>query len=123
MRAPILVAFLAEATASGGAEKLVDEGVIPAALVQGQAPPPLGDPLPEARVTKVRHCRDSFFITTGDGVETPIWEKNVRIKIDSAETGPPKGVPVVLGAGMRGDRVSLIFGSVAEMQGFVREGC
>lgn len=118
-----LVAFLAMVTQSGAAEKLVVEGVIPAALVRGQAPPPLGDPPPEARVTKVRHCGDSFFITTEDGVETPVWEKNVRIKIDSAETGPPEGVPVVLGAGMRGDRISLIFGSILEMQSSLEEGC
>ena len=118
-----LVAFLAAATAPGGAEELVADGLIPAALVRGQAPPPLGDAPPEARVTKARHCVDSFFITTGDGIETPIWEKNVRIKIDSAETGPPEGVPVVLGAGMRGDRISLIFGSVSGMQGFIEEGC
>ena len=118
-----LVAFLAAATAPGGAEELVADGVIPAALARGQVPPPLDDAPPEARVTKVRHCGDSFFITTGDGIETPIWEKNVRIKIDSAETGPPEGVPVVLGAGMRGDRISLIFGSIAEMQGVLQEGC
>ena len=118
-----LVAFLAAATAPGGTEELVAEGVIPAALVRGQVPPPLSDAPPEARVTKVRHCGDSFFITTGDGIETPIWEKNVRIKIDSVETGPSEGVPVVLGAGMRGDRISLIFGSIAEMQGFLEESC
>lgn len=74
-------------------------------------------------VTAMRHCSDSFFITTADGVETPIWKKNVRIKIDSAKSGPPAGVPVVLGAGMRGDRISVIFASVDEMRTFLREGC
>ena len=71
----------------------------------------------------MRHCSDSFIITTVDGVETPIWKKNVRIKIDSAETEPPAGVPVVLGAGMRGDRISVIFASLDEMRTFLQESC
>ncbi len=40
-----------------------------------------------------------------------------------ATTAPPEGVPVVLGAGMRGDRVSVIFGSLAELEGFIDETC
>lgn len=118
-----LVAFLAEATAPGGAEKVVEDGLIPAQFAEGQVPPDLGEPPPEGRVTAMRHCGDSFFITTADGAERPFWEKNVRIKIDSAETGPPAGVPVVIGAGMRGDRVSVIFSNLDELAGFIEEKC
>lgn len=118
-----LVAFLAAASEPGAVERMVEDGVIPEALARGQAPPPLGDPPPEGRVTAVRHCGDSYFITTADGAEAPFWEKNVRIKIDSAETGPPPGVPVVLGAGMMGDRISVIFASIDDLRSFLVEKC
>ena len=68
-------------------------------------------------------CGDSFFITTVDGVETPFREKNVRLKIDSAETGPPAGVPVILGAGLQGDRVSVIFSNPGELASSIEEKC
>ncbi len=118
-----LVAFLAVATAPGGAEKAVAEGLVPAAYIRGQAPEAIANAPPFARVTAIRHCGDSFFITSADGDEVPYWEKNVRLKIDSAETGPPPGVPVILGAGMRGDRVSVIFSSLAELQSQIGEKC
>ena len=118
-----LVAFLAAATVPGGAERVVADGLIPPGFATGQVPPALSDAPPEARVTAMRHCGDSFFITTADGVETPIWEKNVRLKVDSTETGPPPGVPVVLGSGMRGDRVSVIFSRLDEIPTLVEERC
>ncbi len=49
--------------------------------------------------------------------------KERRIKIDSAETGPPPGVPVVLGAGMMGDRISVIFASIDDLRSFLVEKC
>jgi cytochrome c len=118
-----LVAFLTAATAPGGAEEMVEHGIIPEGLARGQVPPPLADAPPEARIAAIRHCGDSFFVQTEAGAEIPVWEKNVRIKIDSAETGPPAGVPVLLGAGMQGDRVSVIFGSIEEMRRFLAEKC
>jgi cytochrome c len=118
-----LIAFLAVATAPGGAEKVVADGLAPAAYIRGLAPEPIANAPPFARVTAIRHCGDSFFITSEGGDETPYWEKNVRLKIDSAETGPPPGVPVILSSGMRGDRVSVIFSSLAEMQSLIAERC
>ncbi len=118
-----LVAFLAVAAAPGGAEKAVADGLIPEAYIRGQAPKPIADAPPFARISAIRHCGDSFFITTGDGDETPYWEKNVRLKIDSAETGPPPGVPVILLSGLRGDRVSVIFSTLAELQSLIAEKC
>ena len=118
-----LVAFLTAASSPDGMERMVQQGIIPEGLAQGQLPPPLGDPPPEGRVTAIRHCGDSYFITTGDGTEIPHWEKNVRIKIDSAETGPPEGVPVVLGAGMRGDRVSVVFASIQDLRDLLEDKC
>lgn len=118
-----LVAFLEIAGQPGGGRKVVDEGLIPAGWLRAGAPEPIGDPPPEMRITAIRHCGDSYFITTDDGRETPYWEKNIRLKIDSVETGPPSGVALILGAGMGGDRFSVIFSSLADLDHLVTESC
>lgn len=117
-----LIAFLRIGGKDGGKQAVAD-GLIPTAWLRGGAPDPIHDAPPEARIAEIRHCGDSFFITTEAGGVTPFWEKNVRLKIDSVETGPPPGVPVMLGAGMGGDRVSVIFASLADLQSFVKEQC
>lgn len=118
-----LVAFLKVAMAPDGAKAAVEQGLAPADFVRGQKPDPLGSVPPEARVTKIRHCRDSYFVITSDGIETPYWEMNVRLKLDTRETGPEPGKPAILGAGMAGDRVSIVFSSLEELTEFVTEGC
>jgi cytochrome c len=118
-----LIAFLRIAGKTGGGKQAVTDGLIPAEWLRGAAPAPIGDALAETRVTEIRHCGDSFFIKTQAGAVTPFWEKNVRLKIDGVETGPPPGVPVMLGAGMGGDRVSVIFATLADLLSFVKEQC
>lgn len=118
-----IVAFLKIAMAPGGDKRVVDQGLIPAAYVRGAQPQPLTSAPDKVRVTALRHCGDSYFITTADGAITPFWEMNVRLKLDTRATGPAPGKPVVLGAGMQGDRVSVIFSSVEEIKRFVEENC
>jgi cytochrome c len=118
-----LVAFLQVAGGPNGGRKVVVNGLIPGSWVSAGAPAPLRNPLPTARVAAIRHCGDSYFITTEDGRERPYWEKNIRLKIDGEETGPPPGVPVILGAGMRGDRFSVVFSSLADLKAVVEEKC
>lgn len=118
-----LVAFLQVAGGPNGGRKAVVNGLIPARWVSAGAPTPLRNPSPTARVAAIRHCGDSYFIATEDGGERLYWEKNIRLKIDSEETGPPPGVPVILGAGMRGDRFSVIFSSLADLKAVVEEKC
>ncbi|HUF86749.1 MAG TPA: c-type cytochrome [Thermohalobaculum sp.] len=118
-----LIAFLEIAAGPDGAARAVAEDLIPAAWLRGVAPGPIADAPPHARVSAMRHCGDSYFITTEDGNEVPYWEKNVRLKIDSTGTGPPEGVPVIIGSGMRGDRISVIFGSLAELRTLIAEKC
>ena len=118
-----LVAFLEIAGQPGGGRKAIDEGFIPAAWLRAGAPEPIDNAPPVMRVTAIRHCGDSYFITTDDGRETPYWEKNIRLKIDSVETGPPAGVAVILGAGMGGDRFSVIFRSLADLENLISERC
>lgn len=118
-----LIAFLEIAGRPGGGKRAVDEGLIPAGWLRAGAPKPIGDPPPEARVVAIRHCGDSYFITTEDGRVTPHWEKNIRLKIDSGQTGPPAGGAVILGAGMGDDRFSVIFPSLADLKHLVSEAC
>ena len=118
-----LISFLELALAPDGATSVVEQGYAPVEIVRGQQLTTLVPTPDNARVTAIRHCGDGYFIATANGVETPHWEKNVRLKIDSQATGPTPGVPVIVGAGMRGDRFSVIFSSVDELKSFVVEKC
>lgn len=118
-----IIAFLKIGMAPDGGKRVVEQGLVPAAHARGQQPRPLASAPDNARVTAIRHCGDSYFITTADGATTPFWEMNVRLKLDTRDTGPQPDKPVVTGAGMQGDRVSVIFSSVAEIKRFVEEKC
>ena len=104
-------------------KRVVEQGLLPAAFARGPRSRPLAAAPDPARVPAVRHCGDSYFISTADGATTPFWEMNVRLKLDTRATGPAPGKPVVTGAGMQGDRVSVIFASVEEIKRFVEEEC
>lgn len=118
-----LVAFLALAMAPGGAEVVAERGLAPAGYTRGQKPEPLTPTPPGAQVTRIRHCGDSYFVTTADGAETAHWEMNVRLKLDTRDTGPEPGAPAIVGAGMMGDRVSIVFASLRDLNSLVEEAC
>lgn len=118
-----LIAFLEIAMKPGGAKAVVDRGFVSSDYVRGQQPDSLKTAPPHARVSKVRHCGDSYFVTTADGAETPYWEMNVRIKLDTRKTGPEPGKSVIVGGGMMGDRVSLVFARLEDMARLITEAC
>ena len=74
-------------------------------------------------VKTVRHCGDTYFVTTGDGKTHKIWEFNLRLKIDSSANGPAPAKPVIVGAGMQGDRASIVFAALREIGELVKEQC
>lgn len=78
---------------------------------------------PEQQVQAIRHCGDTYFVTTAEGATIPFWEFNLRFKTDSSAKGPPKGWPVLVGSGMQGDRASLVFTAPAEISAFIEEKC
>jgi cytochrome c len=78
---------------------------------------------PEARVVALRHCGDTYTVETADGQSEKIWEFNLRLKTDSSRYGPAPGQPVAIGAGMRGDRASIVFAKPEEISAFVKAGC
>src|SRR3970282_529052 len=49
-------------------------------------------------------CGDAYTAETADGKSRKIWEFNLRLKSDSRKSGPALGKPVVIGAGMQGER-------------------
>lgn len=118
-----LLAFLEIAMAPGGAKTVLDRGLAPAEYVRGQKPDSLKTAPPHAQVAKIRHCGDSYFVATADGTETPYWEMNLRLKLDTRETGPEPGKPVIVGSGMMGDRASVVFARLEELTRFIAEGC
>ena len=118
-----LLAFLELALAPDGAKSTVAQGLITAEEARGQAPAALEGAGPEAQVTAIRYCQNSFFVITADGKEHPFWEMNMRLKIDASAQGPKGGKPVLVGAGMQGDRASIIFSDVADIGRWVEKKC
>ena len=78
---------------------------------------------PDSIVRSVRHCGDTYFVSTEDGNMYKIWEFNLRLKTDTSDYGPSPGKPVILGVGMRGDRTAVVFSSPAELGAFIKERC
>jgi len=121
-----LIAFLKEAAAGGHTAP-------PSAAPQndgmggmmggGQAVPNLKKLDPSDHVTAITYCGDTYRVTTGDGEAHEFWERNLRFKTDSSGEGPEKGAPAILGAGMMGDRASIIFANPDEISAAVKHAC
>jgi cytochrome c len=62
-------------------------------------------------------------VTTADGKTRDFCERNLRFKTDSSSEGPEKDAPAILGAGMQGDRVSVIFSAPEEISAFISHPC
>jgi cytochrome c len=98
---------------------------------RAQAGPPVGVPGdpdlkkldPENKVTTITYCPDTYRINTADGQTWDYWERNLRFKTDSSAIGPEKGVPALFGAGMQGDRASVIFSTPEEISAFIKRKC
>jgi cytochrome c len=78
---------------------------------------------PAGQVRSIRHCADSYAVETADGKSEKIWEFNLRFKTDSSRLGPAPGKPVIVGAGMQGDRASIVFSSPKEISESIRQAC
>ena len=83
----------------------------------------LKNPDPRGEVKSMRHCGDTYFVTTVDGRTRKFWEFNLRLKTDSSDLGPASGRPVVVDTGMQGDRAAAVFASPNEISSFIRQEC
>ena len=77
----------------------------------------------EGQVVGISHCGDAYTVKTADGKVDKVWEFNLRLKTDTSELGPRPGKPVIVGAGMQGDRAAIVFAAPAEISGFIKESC
>lgn len=118
-----LIAFLKQAMAPGGADAVVESGLLSKELAEGRLPPVLKSMPTHQRVTEVRHCKDGYHLTTADGRVRPIWETNLRIKVDTSERGPMAGQPILLASGQGGDRFTIVFSDVGEIARFIKHTC
>ena len=78
---------------------------------------------PAGQVRSIKYCGDTYTVETADGKTEKIWEFNLRFKSDSSKLGPAPGKPVVVGAGMQGDRASVVFASPKEISETIRQSC
>jgi cytochrome c len=78
---------------------------------------------PEGQVTKLSHCGDTYTVSTADGKVEKAWEFNLLLNTDASHQGPPEGKPVIVGAGMRGDRSSVVFAKPSEISTFIGTEC
>jgi cytochrome c len=116
-----LIAFLKEATKPGHVRMAQSGGM--GGMMGGGKAPNLKKLEPEDQVRKVTYCGDTYVVTTGDGKAHKFWERNLRFKTDSSTDGPEKGAPAIAGAGMMGDRASVIFSAPEEWTQFVKREC
>jgi cytochrome c len=106
-----LIAYLKAADSAPGAQRA------------GPRLPDLKRAGADSVVKAIRHCGDTYFVTTGDGKIHKIWEFNLRLKTDTTDSGPSAAKPVLLRVGMQGDRAAVVFASPAELGAFIREHC
>ena len=111
------VAAFLQAASQGKAPKVQEDR---GGMMMSKGKPNLKQAPPEAQVSSIEYCRDTYIIKTAAGTADKVWEFNVRLKTDSSKDGPLPGKPVVVGAGMQGDRVSVIFAAPGEISGFIK---
>ena len=113
-----LIGFLREATQidAAAAQGMPGMGGM---MGMGADVPNLKEAPPTAQVKAIAYCGDTYTLTMGDGRTIQFWERNLRFKTDASEDGPPAGVPAVVGAGMVGDRASVIFAAPEEIGQFI----
>jgi cytochrome c len=83
---PDLIAYLKEASA--GRMPSAGQGGMGQGMMGAMSPQftDLKKVGPDKRVTSVRICHDSYFVTTADGKTADFWEPNLRFKTDSSDT-------------------------------------
>ncbi|OHC82465.1 MAG: cytochrome C [Rhodospirillales bacterium RIFCSPLOWO2_12_FULL_67_15] len=118
-----LIGFLKAGGASGSAGQTAQGGMMGGGMGRGPQMQNLKTLAPAQQVVAIRYCGDTYLVTTAVGELPPFWEFNLRFKTDSSATGPAKGHPAIMGAGMMGDRASVIFADPAEIGTFIEKRC
>lgn len=107
--------------------KSISEGKAPKTTAGGMMGSPnlpdLRNISAEARVAAISYCGDSYFVTSATGRKMAFWEFNLRFKTDSTARGPAPNQPVIVPAGMMGDRAHVVFSDPAEISTFIKPKC
>jgi cytochrome c len=119
-----LLAFLKDATKPGAtiAQRAGSMGGMGGMMGGGQLPS-LKNLEPAKRVREVTYCKDTYTVTTANGQVRKFWERNLRLMTDASDRGPDKKAPVIVGAGMMGDRADVIFADPSEISPFIAAKC
>lgn len=75
------------------------------------------------QVIAIRYCGDTYRALTASGKTAAFWESNLRFKTDASAEGPERGKPVLIPAGMMGDRAFVVFAGPEEMAMFIKRQC
>jgi cytochrome c len=120
-----IIAYLKQAAATGQTQRNAPGGQMGgmAGMMGAQSAPNLKKLGPEDRVQSITYCQDTYTVTTADGKTQDFWERNLRFKTDSSADGPEKGAPAIVGAGMVGDRASVIFAGPDEIGNLIKPEC
>ena len=83
----------------------------------------LADAPLDQQVEAITYCEGTYRVVTKQGSPVEYPEFDLRFKTDGSPNGPPPGTPVLIKAGMRGDRGFVIFPSLKDMTAFIRTKC
>jgi len=75
------------------------------------------------QVQAVGYCKGEYQVALKDGSGREFKEFDLRFKTDSSPNGPKPGAPVLVKAGMVGDRAFVVFSEPGEMKDFVKKVC
>ena len=114
-----LIGFLKQAAST--AQAMPNVGGM--AGMGGDEVPNLKQAPPASLVTSITYCGDTYDVITADGKTIQFWERNLRFKTDGSADGPKPGAPAIVGAGMVGDRASVIFAAPEEFGQFIKREC
>src|SRR2546425_8494768 len=95
--------------------------VLPASAQEQRTP--LRNLAPDQVVQKIAYCKGEYRLAMASGATRRFLEVNLRFKTDSTAYGPDRDRPVLLPAGMRGDRAQVIFSGPDELKRFLVARC
>ncbi|MGH7313461.1 MAG: hypothetical protein ACREJV_09830 [Candidatus Rokuibacteriota bacterium] len=98
-------------------------GLAGPAVGQPQSRTPLRNVAADQVVQRIAYCRGEYLLAMANGAERRVRELNLRFKTDASAYGPEGGKPVLLPAGMQGDRAQVIFASPGDLKRFLVERC
>ncbi|HEX5507720.1 MAG TPA: c-type cytochrome [Pseudolabrys sp.] len=123
-----LLAFLKQATKPGGSQAFQKNGAMGgmggmSGMMGGGKEKDLKKLEPGQRVQSIDYCKDTYTVMMANGATRKFWERNLRLMTDSSGRGPNKNAPVLLPAGMLGDRADAIFSDPSEISRFIKDKC